>query len=90
VAAEQDERHRLSSELGVRDFASALRREGIRLVAEHVEREEMVPVLTDLGVPLAQGFVFSPPRAVKAEVLGAPVPQPSVPESGQSLLRRAG
>lgn len=89
VAAEQDERHRLSPELGVRDFASALRREGIRLVAEHVEREEMVPVLAEIGVPLAQGFVFAAPRPVKAEVLGAAAPQTSS-ESVQPILRRVG
>lgn len=88
VAAEQDERQRLSVELGIRDFASALRREGIKLVAEHVEREEMVPVLADLGVPLAQGFVFAAPRAVKAEVVGPP-PQ-AASESVRPLLRRYG
>lgn len=89
VAAEQDERHRLSAELGVRDFASSLRREGIKLVAEHVEREDMVPVLAELGVPLAQGFVFAAPRAVKAEVLGGQA-QPASFEEGGTLLRRAG
>lgn len=89
VAAGQDENHHLSPELGVRDFASALRREGIRLVAEHVEREEMVPVLSEIGVPLAQGFVFAAPRAVKAEVLGM-APAGAVPETTHSLLRRAG
>ncbi|MET0529696.1 MAG: EAL domain-containing protein, partial [Microvirga sp.] len=62
VAAEQDEQHRLGAEIGVRDFASSLRREGIKLAAEHVEREDMVPVLAELGVPLAQGFVFAAPR----------------------------
>jgi cyclic-di-GMP phosphodiesterase, flagellum assembly factor TipF len=46
-----------------------LSRAGIRLVAERVEREEDVPNLLDLDVPLAQGFVFSPPRPVRAEVL---------------------
>lgn len=85
VSADQDQHHRLGPELGVRDFASALRREGIRLVAEHVEREEIVPALADIGVPLAQGFVFAAPRAVKAEVLG-----PATPESAQPPLRRTG
>ncbi|WP_457092123.1 EAL domain-containing protein [Microvirga sp. P5_D2] len=89
VAAEQDEQHRLGAEIGVRDFASSLRREGIKLVAEHVEREDMVPVLAELGVPLAQGFVFAAPRAVKAEVLGAQA-QPTSFEEGGTLLRRAG
>lgn len=51
------------------DLAKVLARAGIKLVAERVEREEDVPDLLDLDVPMAQGFVFSPPRAVRAEVL---------------------
>lgn len=90
VAAEQDESHRLGAELGVRDFASALRREGIKLVAEHVEREEIVPVLDAIGVPLAQGFVFAAPRAVKAEVLGSPSQEGFPAESERPLMRRFG
>ncbi|MGO4387335.1 EAL domain-containing protein [Microvirga sp. 2YAF29] len=89
VAAEQDERQHLSAELGVRDFASSLRREGIKLIAEHVEREDMVPTLAEIGVPLAQGFVFAAPRAGKAEVLGGQA-QPASFEEGGTLLRRAG
>lgn len=85
IAAEQDENHRYGPELGVRDFASALRREGIRLVAEYVEREEIVPALSEIGVPLAQGFVFAAPRAVKAEILGQPAPN-----HAPSALRRVG
>jgi cyclic-di-GMP phosphodiesterase TipF (flagellum assembly factor) len=69
AAAEEDERRGGGYDIGVRDFASILRREGIRLVAERVEREDMVPALVDLGVPLAQGFVFAAPRAIRAEVL---------------------
>ncbi|WP_194164627.1 EAL domain-containing protein [Microvirga thermotolerans] len=75
----------------VRDLAAHLRRSGIRLVAERVEREEAVPALAELGVPLAQGFVFAAPRAVRAEVLaevaGASGGQGSGPASA---LRRAG
>ncbi|NIX78031.1 EAL domain-containing protein [Microvirga terricola] len=74
-----------ASEWSVRDLATILRREGIRLVAERVEREETVPVLVDLGVPLAQGFVFAAPRAVRSEVLGA-----KEATDGKPALRRAG
>jgi cyclic-di-GMP phosphodiesterase TipF (flagellum assembly factor) len=56
------------AETSVRDYASILRRSGIKLVADRVEHEEMVPALADLGIPLAQGFVFAAPRAVRAEV----------------------
>jgi cyclic-di-GMP phosphodiesterase TipF (flagellum assembly factor) len=57
-------------DIEVSDLASVLRRAGIKLVAERVEREEIVPDLIDLDVPLAQGFVFAAPRAVRSEVLG--------------------
>jgi cyclic-di-GMP phosphodiesterase TipF (flagellum assembly factor) len=69
AAAEQEEAYGPGQGISVRDFASVLRREGIRLVAERVEREEIVPALIDLGMPLAQGFVFAAPRAVRADVL---------------------
>jgi cyclic-di-GMP phosphodiesterase TipF (flagellum assembly factor) len=71
------------------DLATVLTRAGIRLIAERVEREEDVPDLIDLDIPLAQGFVFAPPRAIRPEVLtpaalapsalapaAAPVPEP--------------
>jgi cyclic-di-GMP phosphodiesterase TipF (flagellum assembly factor) len=58
------------------DLAASLARAGIRLVAERVEREEDVPDLIDLDVPLAQGFAFAPPRAVRSDVVAAPSPEP--------------
>jgi cyclic-di-GMP phosphodiesterase, flagellum assembly factor TipF len=63
--------HGLDVEL--HDLAAVLSRAGIKLIAERVEREEDVPDLLDLDVPLAQGFVFSPPRPVRAEVLTSPI-----------------
>ena len=56
-------------DIAVGDLGTVLTRAGIRLVAERVEREEDVPNLIDLDVPLAQGFVFAPPRAIRPEVL---------------------
>jgi cyclic-di-GMP phosphodiesterase TipF (flagellum assembly factor) len=70
AAAQSDGRY-AGPELDVRDYASTLWRHGIRLIAEQVDREETVPVLCDLGMPLAQGFVFAAPRPVKPEILGA-------------------
>lgn len=59
------------------DLTAVLARAGIRLVAEQVEREEDVPDLIDLDVPLAQGFVFAPPRAVRSDVVASPAgPEP--------------
>lgn len=89
AAAEQEETYGYGHETSVRDFASILRREGIKLVAERVESEEMVPVLENLGVPLAQGFVFAAPRAVRADVLGQA--SPAVSAGGREpAWRRAG
>lgn len=79
----------LDADSDVRDYATLLRREGIKLVAEHVEREEMVPALADLGVPLAQGFVFAAPRAVKADVIGEGS-HPADAQSEPSSFLRAG
>jgi cyclic-di-GMP phosphodiesterase TipF (flagellum assembly factor) len=62
------------------DLAAVLARAGIKLVAERVEREEDVPDLLDLDVPMAQGFVFSPPRPLRAEILSpASAPAPAAP-----------
>jgi cyclic-di-GMP phosphodiesterase, flagellum assembly factor TipF len=69
LLANADQKDGLDIELG--DLAAVLRRAGIQLIAERVEREEIVPDLIDLDVPLAQGFVFAPPRVVRSEVFHA-------------------
>lgn len=51
------------------DLATVLNRAGIRLVAEKVEAESDVPDLIDIDVPLAQGYVFAPPRAVRPDIV---------------------
>jgi cyclic-di-GMP phosphodiesterase TipF (flagellum assembly factor) len=90
-AAEQADGRYAGPELDVRDFASALRRQGIRLVAERVDADDMVPVLCDLGVPLAQGFAFAAPRPVKPEIAGEQTgPRPFGLDDAPTLLRRAG
>ncbi|MFC1456697.1 EAL domain-containing protein [Microvirga arabica] len=90
-AAEQQDGRYAGPDLDVRDFASALRRQGIRLIAERVDRDEMVPVLEDLGVPLAQGFAFGAPRPVKPEIAGEQdLPRPFGLEDAPTRLRRAG
>jgi cyclic-di-GMP phosphodiesterase, flagellum assembly factor TipF len=59
-------------EIPVRELPAVLLRAGIEVVAERVEREETVPDLIGRQVPLAQGFVFAAPRAVRSEVLSLP------------------
>jgi cyclic-di-GMP phosphodiesterase TipF (flagellum assembly factor) len=90
-AAEQADGRYAGPELDVRDFASALRRQGIRLIAERVDQDEMVPALEDLGIPLAQGFAFAAPRPVKPEIAGEQdLPRPFGLEDAPTRLRRAG
>lgn len=91
-AAEQQDGRYAGPELDVRDFASTLRRQGIRLIAERVDRDDMVPVLTELGVPLAQGFAFAAPRPVKPEIAEGEqdLPRAFGLEDAPTRLRRAG
>jgi cyclic-di-GMP phosphodiesterase TipF (flagellum assembly factor) len=90
-AAEQEDGRYAGPELDVRDFASALRRQGIRLIAERVDQDDMVPALEDLGIPLAQGFAFAAPRPVKPEIAGEQdLPRPFGLEDAPTRLRRAG
>ncbi|WP_439527723.1 EAL domain-containing protein [Pannonibacter sp.] len=59
------------------DFGDLLGRYGMELIGDHVETESQVLELLDADLKLAQGFLFSPPRPVRAEVLqGAPAPAP--------------
>jgi len=91
AAAQQVDGRYGGPERDVRDFASTLRRQGIRLIADRVDQEEMVPVLCDLGVPLAQGFVLAVPRPVKPEITHEQsLPQPQGLEEAPTRLRRAG
>jgi cyclic-di-GMP phosphodiesterase TipF (flagellum assembly factor) len=51
------------------DLADLLARSGIDLIAERIESENMVVDLLDFDVRFGQGFLFSPPRPVRAEAL---------------------
>lgn len=90
-AAEREDGRYAGPEFDVRDFAPTLRRQGIRLIAERVDQDDMVPVLGDLGIPLAQGFAFAAPRPVKPEIAGEQeLPRPFGLEDAPTRLRRAG
>jgi len=60
------------------DLADLLARSGIDLIAEHIENESTVVDLLDYDVRFGQGFLFSPPRPVRAEALQA-TGEPSAP-----------
>ena len=51
------------------DLSDLLGRFGIDLIAERIESEAQVVDLLDYDVRFGQGFLFSPPRPVRAEAL---------------------
>ncbi|HLL26974.1 MAG TPA: EAL domain-containing protein [Xanthobacteraceae bacterium] len=59
------------SQIHPADLADLLARFGIDLVAERIESEAIVVDLLDYDVRLGQGFLFSVPRPVRAEILQA-------------------
>src|SRR5262249_42933501 len=78
------------------DFSDLLGRFGIDLIAERIESESTVVDLLDYDVRFGQGFLFSPPRPVRAEGLqgvaapGGGIEQaradtPAAPAPGSSL-----
>jgi len=60
-----------STDIHPADFSDLLGRFGIDLVAERVEAESSVVDLLDYDVRFGQGFLFSPPRPVRADALQA-------------------
>ena len=58
-----------STDIHPADFSDLLGRFGIDLIAERIESEPVVVDLLDYDVRFGQGFLFSPPRPVRAEAL---------------------
>jgi len=58
-----------SGDIHPADFSDLLGSFGIDLIAERIEGESTVVDLLDYDVRFGQGFLFSPPRPVRAEVL---------------------
>jgi len=82
-----------SSDIHPADLADLLARSGIDLVAERIESESMVVDLLDYDVRFGQGFLFSPPRPVRAEALQTGAAESEKPPSageGASDLMAAG
>lgn len=57
------------SDIHPEDLADLLSRWNVDLIAERIESETMVLDLLDYDVRFGQGFLFSPPRPVRAEAL---------------------
>jgi len=71
------------------DLADLLARSGIDLIAERIETETTVVEVLDYDVRFGQGFLFSPPRPVRAEALhgvAADSAKSGVEESPGALL----
>ncbi len=65
-----------STDIHPADLSDLLGRFGIDLIAEKIEAEGSVVDLLDYDVRFGQGFLFSPPRPVRAEALqGSDVPK---------------
>lgn len=57
------------SDIHPADLSSLLWRSGVELIGEKIESEEVVVDLLDYDVKYGQGFLFSPPRPVRAEIV---------------------
>jgi len=60
------------------DISDLLHRHGINLIADRIETENQVVELLDYDLRFGQGFLFSPPRPVRAEALQV------VPDKGEN------
>ena len=59
----------VQTDIDPEDLADLLARSGVDLIAERIETETTVVDLLDYDVRFGQGFLFSPPRPVRAEAL---------------------
>ncbi len=61
----------VTGDIHVEDMAGHLQRQGLTLIVDRVEQEAQVIDLLDYGLGFGQGNLFSSPRQVRPEVLGA-------------------
>jgi cyclic-di-GMP phosphodiesterase, flagellum assembly factor TipF len=66
-----------STDIHPADFSDLLGRFGIDLIAERIEAESTVVDLLDYDVRFGQGFLFSPPRPVRAEAFQGGLGEPA-------------
>jgi cyclic-di-GMP phosphodiesterase TipF (flagellum assembly factor) len=59
----------VAADIHAADLSDLLGRHGITLISERIESEAVVVDLLDYDVRFGQGFLFSPPRPVRADAL---------------------
>jgi cyclic-di-GMP phosphodiesterase, flagellum assembly factor TipF len=80
-----------STDIHPADLSDLLGRFGIDLIAERIEAEGAVVDLLDYDVRFGQGFLFSPPRPVRAEALqGADAASPADQAKRDAAAPRGG
>ena len=67
-----------AADIHAADLSDLLGRHGISLIAERIETEAVVVDLLDYDVRYGQGFLFSPPRPVRADALQGVTPVSAV------------
>jgi cyclic-di-GMP phosphodiesterase TipF (flagellum assembly factor) len=67
--------HMPASHIHPADLGDLLRRFAMELIVDHVETEAQVLEILDYDVRFGQGYLFSPPRPVRPEVLQARPPK---------------
>jgi cyclic-di-GMP phosphodiesterase TipF (flagellum assembly factor) len=86
-----DQRQSTASDIHPSDLSDLLGRFGIDLIAERIEAEGAVVDLLDYDVRFGQGFLFSPPRPVRAEALqGADAASPADQAKRDAAARGGG
>jgi len=80
----------MQSDIDPEDLADLLARVGIDLIAERIENEATVVDVLDYDVRFGQGFLFSPPRPVRAEALQGLVTELSKPDADEGPLAATG
>jgi cyclic-di-GMP phosphodiesterase TipF (flagellum assembly factor) len=69
-----------TADIHAADLSDLLGRHGISLIAERIETEAVVVDLLDYDVRFGQGFLFSPPRPVRADALHGVAAVPGIAE----------
>ena len=77
------------SDIHAADLANLLHHHGISLIADKIEAENQVVELLDYDMKYGQGFLFSPPRPVRAEALQGVAERTETVERGSGDQPRA-